>query len=146
YARIGRTFSPISGNEVKKHPVTDVTDTVKTFDKTSTWLLLAPIYALKERSVIDQSKIALQQGFARFVSKNEAHRIDEFVDQFSPRTINAANVQLIIDRVVVRHEEDFYNRLSDAVDTAFFEGKGVLYLYELGTGNQLEFNNKFELD
>ncbi|SEH56301.1 excinuclease ABC subunit A [Paenimyroides aquimaris] len=146
YARIGRTFSPISGNEVKKHTVTDVTDTVKTFDKTSKWLLLAPIYELKERSVIDQLKIALQQGFARLFYKNETHRIDEFIEQFSPKTIKAANVQLIIDRLVVRHEEDFYNRLSDAVDTAFFEGKGVLYLYELGTGNQLEFNNKFELD
>src|SRR5690606_1143721 len=78
--------------------------------------------------------------------KNETHRIDEFIEQFSSKTIKAANVQLIIDRLVVRHEEDFYNRLSDAVDTAFFEGKGVLYLYELETGNQLEFNNKFELD
>ncbi len=146
YARIGRTFSPISGNEVKKHTVTDVTDTVKTFDETSKWLLLAPIYELKERSIIDQLKIALQQGFARLFYKNETHRIDEFIEQFSPKTIKAANVQLIIDRLVVRHEEDFYNRLSDAVDTAFFEGKGVLYLYELGTGNQLEFNNKFELD
>lgn len=146
YARIGRTFSPISGNEVKKHTVTDVTDTVKTFDETSKWLLLAPIYELKERSIIDQLKIALQQGFARLFYKNETHRIDEFIEQFSSKTIKAANVQLIIDRLVVRHEEDFYNRLSDAVDTAFFEGKGVLYLYELETGNQLEFNNKFELD
>lgn len=146
YARIGRTFSPISGNEVKKHTVTDVTDTVKTFDETSKWLLLAPVYELKERSIIDQLKIALQQGFARLFYKNETHRIDEFIEQFSSKTIKAANVQLIIDRLVVRHEEDFYNRLSDAVDTAFFEGKGVLYLYELETGNQLEFNNKFELD
>jgi len=146
YARIGRTFSPISGNEVKKHTVTDVIDTVKTFDETSKWLLLAPVYELKERSIIDQLKIALQQGFARLFYKNETHRIDEFIEQFSSKTIKAANVQLIIDRLVVRHEEDFYNRLSDAVDTAFFEGKGVLYLYELETGNQLEFNNKFELD
>lgn len=146
YARIGRTFSPISGNEVKKHTVTDVIDTVKTFDETSKWLLLAPVYELKERSIIEQLKIALQQGFARLFYKNETHRIDEFIEQFSSKTIKAANVQLIIDRLVVRHEEDFYNRLSDAVDTAFFEGKGVLYLYELETGNQLEFNNKFELD
>src|SRR5690606_7413885 len=146
YARIGRTFSPISGNEVKKHTVTNVIDTVKTFDETSKWLLLAPVYELKERSIIDQLKIALQQGFARLFYKNETHRIDEFIEQFSSKTIKAANVQLIIDRLVVRHEEDFYNRLSDAVDTAFFEGKGVLYLYELEAGNQLEFNNKFELD
>jgi excinuclease ABC subunit A len=146
YARIGKTFSPISGNEVKKHTVTDVIDTVKTFDEESKWLLLAPIYEIKERSIIDQLKIALQQGFARLFYKNETKRIDEFVEEFESKKIKAEDIQLIIDRLVVRHEEDFYNRLSDAVDTAFFEGKGVLHLYELGTGNQLEFNNKFELD
>ncbi len=146
YARIGKTFSPITGNEVKKHTVTDVIDTVKTFDEESKWLLLAPIYEIKERSIIDQLKIALQQGFARLFYKNETKRIDEFVEEFESKKIKAEDIQLIIDRLVVRHEEDFYNRLSDAVDTAFFEGKGVLHLYELGTGNQLEFNNKFELD
>jgi len=146
YARIGTTFSPISGNEVKKHTVTDVIDTVKTFDEESKWLLLAPVYEIKERSIIDQLKIALQQGFARLFYKNETKRIDEFVEEFASKKIKAENIQLIIDRLVVRHDEDFYNRLSDAVDTAFFEGKGVLHLYELGTGNQLEFNNKFELD
>jgi len=146
YARIGTTFSPISGNEVKKHTVTDVIDTVKTFDEESKWLLLAPVYEIKERSIIDQLKIALQQGFARLFYKNETKRIDEFVEEFASKKIKSEDIQLIIDRLVVRHDEDFYNRLSDAVDTAFFEGKGVLHLYELGTGNQLEFNNKFELD
>lgn len=146
YARIGKTFSPVSGNEVKKHTVTDVIDTVKTFDEESKWLLLAPVYEIKERSIIDQLKIALQQGFARLFYKNETKRIDEFVEEFASKKIKVEDIQLIIDRLVVRHDEDFYNRLSDAVDTAFFEGKGVLHLYELGTGNQLEFNNKFELD
>ncbi|KAA5537728.1 excinuclease ABC subunit UvrA [Paenimyroides baculatum] len=146
YARIGTTFSPISGNEVKKHTVTDVIDTVKTFDEESKWLLLAPVYEIKERSIIDQLKIALQQGFARLFYKNETKRIDEFVEEFASKKIKSEDIQLIIDRLVVRHDEDFYNRLSDAVYTAFFEGKGVLHLYELGTGNQLEFNNKFELD
>ncbi len=146
YARIGKTFSPISGNEVKKHTVTDVINTVKTFDEESKWLLLAPVYEIKERSIIDQLKIALQQGFARLFYKNETKRIDEFVEEFASKKIKAEDIQLIIDRLVVRHDEDFYNRLSDAVDTAFFEGKGVLHLYELGTGNQIEFNNKFELD
>ena len=146
YARIGKTFSPISGNEVKKHTVTDVIDTVKTFNEESKWLLLAPVYEIKERSIIDQLKIALQQGFARLFYKNETKRIDEFVEEFASKKIKSEDIQLIIDRLVVRHDEDFYNRLSDAVDTAFFEGKGVLHLYELGTGNQLEFNNKFELD
>lgn len=146
YARIGRTFSPVSGKEVQKHTVSDVIDAVKKFEDASKWLLLAPMYHIEGRTIIDQLKIALQQGFARVFYKNETRRIDEFIEEFSQKKLSAKNIQLIIDRIVVRHEEDFYNRLSDAVDTAFFEGKGVLYLYELGTGNQLEFNNKFELD
>lgn len=146
YARIGKTFSPISGNEVKKHTVTNVIDAVKTFNEDSKWLLLAPVYEIKERSIIDQLKIALQQGFARLFYKNETKRIDAFIEEFASKKINPNDLQLIIDRLVVRHEDDFYNRLSDAVDTAFFEGKGVLYLHDLETGKQLNFNNKFELD
>lgn len=146
YARIGKTFSPVSGNEVKKHTVTDVTNVVKIFEEGSKWLLLSPIYDLKGRSIIDQLKIALQQGFARVFYKNETKRIDEFIEEFESKKLKAEDIQLIIDRLVVRHEEDFYNRLSDAVDTAFFEGKGVLYLYDLANNDRLEFNNKFELD
>jgi len=146
YARIGTTFSPVSGNEVKKHTVTDVIDTIKNFEEESKWVLLAPIYDLEGRTVIEQLKIALQQGFARLFYKDETKRIDEFVEEYASKKIKANDIQLIIDRLVIRHEEDFYNRLSDSIDTAFFEGKGVLYLYELGTGTKLEFNNKFELD
>lgn len=146
YARIGKTYSPVSGKEVKKHTVTDVINTIKKLEEGSKWLLLAPIYELKERSIIEQLKIALQQGFARVFYQNETKRIDEFVEAFKTKKLKTEDIQLIIDRLVVRHEDDFYNRLSDAVDTAFFEGKGVLYLYDLSKSNRLEFNNKFELD
>lgn len=146
YARIGRTFSPVSGEEVKKHTVSDVIDTVNEFEEASKWLLLAPMYDIEGRTIIDQLKIALQQGFARIFYKNETLRIDEFIEKFSNKKLSAKNIQLVIDRLVIRHEEDFYNRLSDAVDTAFFEGKGVLYLRSLNNDQQLEFNNKFELD
>lgn len=146
YARIGRTFSPVSGNEVKKHTVTDVINAVKSFEEESKWLLLSPLFEAPEKPLISQLKIALQQGFARLLYKGETKRIDEFLETHTEKSIKAEDVQLIIDRLVVRHEEDFYNRLSDAVSTAFFEGKGILYLHELGTGSQLEFNNKFELD
>lgn len=146
YARIGITYSPVSGNPVKKHTVTDVIDTIKTFEEESKWVLLAPIYDLEGRTIIEQLKIALQQGFARLFYKDETKRIDEFIEEYESKKIKANDIQLIIDRLVIRHEEDFYNRLSDSIDTAFFEGKGVLYVYELGTGTKLEFNNKFELD
>lgn len=146
YARIGRTYSPVSGEVVQKHTVSDVIDAVKKFDEASKWLLLAPMYNMEGRTLIDQLKIALQQGFARVYYKKETQRIDEFIETYAQKKLFAKNIQLIIDRVVVRHEEDFYNRLSDAIDTAFFEGKGVLFLQELNSDKSLEFNNKFELD
>src|SRR5690606_85413 len=125
------TFSPISGNEVKKHTVTDVIDFVKTLNQESRWLLLSPLFHQENRTVQEQLKLALQQGFARLFYNNETHRIDDFIEQFADKKIDNTKVQLIIDRLVIRHDDDFYNRLSDAVDTAFFEGKGVLYLYDL---------------
>jgi len=146
YARIGRTYSPVSGEVVQKHTVSDVIDAVKKFDEASKWLLLAPMYNMEGRTLIDQLKIALQQGFARVYYKKETQRIDEFIETYAQKKLFAKNIQLIIDRVVVRHEEDFYNRLSDAIGTAFFEGKGVLFLQELNSDKSLEFNNKFELD
>ena len=82
YSRIGKTISPISGKEVKKHSVTDVIDEIKSFDIDSKWLLLAPIYEVKNRTVEDQLKVALQQGYARILYKNEAQRLDEFLENF----------------------------------------------------------------
>ena len=149
YARIGKTFSPISGKEVKKNTVTDVVNIVKTFAIDSKWLLLAPIYLEAGRKLEDKLNVLLQQGFARIVIDNKVVRLDDFLsalgvtDQLTP---NHKNIQLIIDRIVVKEEEEFYNRLSDAVQTAFFEGKGFCYLQELDTDKRFTFSNNFELD
>ncbi|UPT72371.1 MAG: excinuclease ABC subunit UvrA [Flavobacterium sp. JAD_PAG50586_2] len=142
FARIGRTFSPISGNEVKKDTVSDVMNAVKEFPLDSKWLLLSPIHLEEGRQLEDKLKVLLQQGFARILVKNEMVRLDE-LDQHS---LDHKDILLIIDRIVVKEEEEFYNRLADATQTAFFEGKGVCYLQELDTNNRLEFSSNFELD
>lgn len=142
YARIGRTYSPVSGKEVKKHSVTDVIDTVKSFEEGSRLLLLAPLYLEKDRSVEDKLKVLLQQGFIRILVKDEMLRLDE-IEDFN---FKAKDIKIIVDRVVVKDDEDFYNRLSDSVQTAFFEGKGYCFLQDLETKKIIEFNNKFELD
>ena len=142
FARIGRTYSPVSGNEVKKDTVTDVIAKVKTFALDSKWLLLSPIHLEEGRQLEDKLKVLLQQGFARILIDNEMVRLDE-IDQHS---LNNKNILLIIDRIVVKEEEEFYNRLADATQTAFFEGKGVCYLQELETNNSLTFSSNFELD
>ena len=142
FARIGKTFSPVSGNEVKKDTVTDVIAKVKTFSLDSKWLLLSPIHLEEGRALEDKLKVLLQQGFARILVDNEMVRLDE-IDQHS---LDNKDILLIIDRIVVKEEEEFYNRLADATQTAFFEGKGVCYLQDLESNDRITFSNNFELD
>ena len=142
FARIGKTFSPVSGLEVKKDTVTDVINTVKSFEIESKWLLLSPIHLEEGRKLEDKLKVLLQQGFARILVNNEMVRLDE-IDQHS---LDNNDILLIIDRIVVKEEEEFYNRLADAIQTAFFEGKGVCYLQEVTTNKRIPFSSNFELD
>jgi excinuclease ABC subunit A len=142
YARIGKTFSPVSGQEVKKNTVTDVVNQVKTFELDSKWLLLAPIVLEKDRKIEDKLNALLQQGFARILVNNEMVRLDDI----SKVKFAKKEVLLIIDRIVVKDEEDFYNRLSDAVQTAFFEGKGDCFLQDLDSQKRFSYSNNFELD
>lgn len=142
FARIGKTYSPVSGQEVKKHTVTDVIQEVEKMEEGSKWLLLSPIHLEEGRQLENKLKVLLQQGFIRILVDNEMVRLDE-LDQHS---LDNKDILLIIDRLVVKHEEDFYNRLADAVQTAFYEGKGVCYLQELNAANRMTFSSNFELD
>ena len=142
YARVGRTYSPVSGREVKKHTVTDIVNTVKGFEQDSRWLLLAPVHTEKGRTIEEKLGILLQQGFARILVDNETLRLDDI----SSVDFTNKEVLLVVDRIVVKDEEEFYNRLADAVQTAFYEGKGEAYLQDVSSGNRLPFSNNFELD
>ncbi len=142
FARIGKTYSPISGKEVKKDTITDVITAVKSFEIDSKWLLLSPIHLEEGRKLEDKLKVLLQQGFARILVNNEMVRLDD-INQHS---YDNKNILLIIDRIVVKEEEEFYNRLADATQTAFFEGKGVCYLQDLASNKRLPFSSNFELD
>ena len=141
FARIGKTYSPISGQEVKKHTVTDVVDAVMRYPEGTKLLLLAPVSIPKDRTVEQVLKLLLQQGYVRILYKEEIIRIEE--DNL-PKNLD--NFQLVVDRVIVRHDEDFQHRLADAVDTAFFEGKGECYIQEMDGVVQTHFSNRFELD
>ncbi|WP_330443947.1 excinuclease ABC subunit UvrA [Flavobacterium sp. C4GT6] len=142
FARVGRTYSPVSGREVKKHTVTDVVEEVKKQEDGSRWLLLAPVHIEKGRTIEEKLNVLLQQGFARILVDNEMLRLDELGNtDFANK-----EVMLIVDRIVVKDEEEFYNRLADAVQTAFYEGKGETYLQDVKTGNRLAFSSNFELD
>ena len=142
FARIGKTYSPISGKIVKKHTVTDVTNFVKTFKEETKLLLLCPIVINKDRDIKTVLKVLSQQGYARIKYEDQIYRIDDMPTDKN----NFNDLKLVIDRVVVKDDEDFYNRLSDAIQTAFFEGNGVCIIQNVSNNTLTEFNNKFELD
>ena len=142
FARIGKTYSPISGQEVKKQSVSDVVKIITSFEPESKWLLLAPIYLEEGRAIEDKLKVLLQQGFIRILVENEMVRLDE-LEQHS---LDNKNILLIIDRIIVKDDEEFLNRLADAVQTAFYEGKGECYVQEVSTQKRLEFSTNFQLD
>lgn len=140
FARIGRTISPVSGREVKKDTVTDVVEHVKKYEEGTKLLLLAPIVIEKDRDSLKSLQLLSKQGYARIKYNGEVLRIDN-----APEDIGKS-FDLVIDRIVVKDDEDFYNRLANAIDTAFFEGKGECAIEELATKVVTPFSNKFELD
>ncbi|WP_421497827.1 excinuclease ABC subunit UvrA [Flavobacterium columnare] len=149
FARIGKTYSPISGLEVKKHTVTDVIEHIQKLEEGNRYLLLAPIHLEEGRTLENKLKVLLQQGFSRILINDETIRLDEFTDSEEINKKNFhhdKNILLIIDRLVIKHEEDFYNRLADAVQTAFYEGKGFCYLQEFNSTEKITFSTNFELD
>ena len=140
YARIGKTFSPISGKEVKSESVKDVLDyTKKYFNEGDKLLLLSPIDHDPEIKK-DRLSIFKQQGFARVFIEGEVLRIEGLTQ--APQK----NYDLVVDRIIVRKEEDFYQRMADAVEIAFYEGKGACSLWSLDQKKRIAFCSRFELD
>jgi excinuclease ABC subunit A len=142
YARIGRTYSPISNQEVKKDTVSDVVNFVKKFDDKTKLLLLAPIIIDENRELKTLLQVLEQQGYARLKWNDIIYRIADFPqDKYKNEALF-----LVIDRVITKDDEDFYNRLADSIQTAFFEGKGICFIENLEDNKVTEFSNKFDLD
>ena len=150
FARIGKTYSPISGKRVKKHTVSDVIQHLKELSENTKLLLLAPI-SLDNKDPLMVLKLLGQQGYARLKMNGKIVRIDDGVlEKNSVDEIKLAGkenkLHLVVDRIVVKKEDDFYNRLADSIGTAFFEGNGNCYLENLTVDSISFFSNKFELD
>lgn len=140
FARIGKTYSPISNQEVKKHQIGDVLNEIKKYQEGERLLLLAPVHVEKNKSIKDKINIFKQQGFARIFVNSEVVRLDDL------ESVPKVPFDLIVDRLIIRHEEDFYQRLADAISIAFYEGKGDCALYHINEQKRTPFSNKFELD
>ena len=141
FTRIGKTISPISGREVKKDTVTDVISYIKSFKLRSKLLLLAAIHLEEGRTIENKLKALSQQGYSRVKLNEKVVRIDE-IENLSV----TESIFLVVDRIITLDDEDFFNRLADAVQMAFFEGKGELCIEDLSNGEITEFNNRFEAD
>ncbi|AUC81311.1 excinuclease ABC subunit UvrA [Lacinutrix sp. Bg11-31] len=142
FARIGKTISPVSGLEVKKDSVTDVLNYIKSIAQGEKLLLLAPIHLEEGREMNDKLKALNAQGYARIKANGEVLRLDK-AEGITEKT---KNLFLVVDRIVTKDDEDFYNRLADAIQTAFFEGKGECFIEQLSDNTTRQFSNKFELD
>lgn len=141
YTRAGKTYAPTTGKEVKKDTITDVVTYVKSFPENEKLLLLAPIHLEEGRTMEHKLQALAQQGYARVKIGQEVLKIDALKGTTFPKKID-----LVIDRVITKNDEDFYNRFADAVGIAFFEGKGELCIENLSTTHIETFNNRFEAD
>ena len=140
YARIGKTYSPISNIEVKKDSIKSVLKKIKTFNSGDKFLLLSH----KKLSNLNNSKEVLEllqkQGFSRIEINNEILRIEGL------EKLKQKNFNLVIDRSIYSNDQDYLNRLSDSLELAFYEGKGNIIIYNLKSDTKYKFSNRFEKD
>ena len=144
YARIGKTYSPITGNEVKRHQVSDVLEYIHQQPEGRRFLIIAPV-PLKNRDFVEALKLLQQQGFSRILQEGAIAEIEDLINEGSAHTTQF--IDLVIDRAVVRQDdEDNDSRLADSIQTAFFEGHGTCLLVWADTNEQRSFSNIFEAD
>lgn len=146
YARIGRTFSPISGCQVKKHQVSDVVEHIFNLPLGSTAYILAPIIVPENRTLQDHLSILMQQGFFRMMVNGEMVRIEDYLQG---KAKASDKVMLLIDRVRVNESiREEMSRLSDSVQTAFYEGKENCQVMAETNGKRSTslFSSRFEAD
>ncbi|MEQ9216523.1 MAG: excinuclease ABC subunit UvrA [Cyclobacteriaceae bacterium] len=142
FARVGITYSPVSGEEVKKDSVTDVVDYILSFDEASKVIISAPLSIKKGRSIEDELKILLSKGYTRILVDGEMGYIDDLTGSPLPKK---TRIEILIDRVTARKEEENQYRLADSIQTAFFEGEGKCKV-DVVDQETRTFSDIFELD
>lgn len=146
FARIGRTFSPISGNEVKVHTVEDVIKCTQQYSEGTKFALLAPLVINEGRSLEVQLNMELQQGYSRIFYKKEFYRIDDFVSDTDLDKVNPKEIFILIDRMSTSSNKDAISRLTDSAETAFYEGNGICRIVFFPSNITYDFSTKFEAD
>ena len=148
FARIGHTYSPISGAEVKKHSTEDILNCLLSFSKGTKFCILAPLYISEGRSLKRQLEMEMQQGYSRIYHKNEFRRIEDFVETL-PDIDNAKehdDIYIIIDRMAVDDSREIISRIIDSCETAFYEGHGTCRILLIPSNITYDFSTRFEAD
>lgn len=148
FARIGKTYSPVSGREVKKHTVSDVVDYIYTKQEGTRGVIFAPIMLQKERTLSQQIEVFRMQGYSRVEVDGEMIKMDEAVGRINELSEKADRVNLVVDRFSVRDDADTRTRLADSIQTAFLEGGDICFVrfYENGEESVERFSKQFEED
>ena len=146
YARIGRTYSPISGQEVKKHSTEDIIHCTQQYAQGTKYVVMAPIHLTEGRTMEQQLKLYVQNGYVRIAVNGNIVRIDDWLEETSNPSPLTSNLYLVVDRLSVDDAKDVISRLVDSAETAFYEGNGECRLMFLPSNICYDFSTKFEAD
>ena len=143
FARIGKTYSPATGEEVKKHSVTDVVNFLQGIEIDSKFMILAPWIIKEDSNAKKATDTLISQGFTKVLINDEAHDLADLNEKLYKK----GKSFIIIDRL--KHQtddEDYDSRLADSIQTAFYEGYGTCVVFQMEANTKTDFSNKFELD
>ena len=147
YARIGRTYSPISGQEVKKHSTEDIIQCTQQYTKGTKFVVMAPVIIPEGRTLEQQLKMYVLNGYARIFVNSDFQRIDDYLNsQTSTLSPQSSSLYLVIDRLSVDDAKDVISRLVDSAETAFYEGNGECRLMFMPSMISYDFSMRFEAD
>ncbi len=152
YARIGVTISPISGEKVRKHTVTDVVNFIWKMEENERLMVIAPLSIRDDKRTLEkEAQLLLQKGYNRIQWQGKTLKIEDFLTEHKniikqkASGFKKGDLSLVIDRFPVTHDDEFKKRIADSIQTAFYEAEGEC-IVETEAGIKSEFNNRFELD
>ena len=146
FARIGHTYSPISGEEVKRHTPEDVIHCIMGFSKGTKFMMLSPLHVVEGRTLKKQLEMYMQEGYSRLYKGGEVLRIEDLLNEDNISDTDTSSLFLIIARMSVDDSKDAISRMTDSAETAFYEGDGLLKLVFLPGNITYEFSTRFEAD
>ncbi len=146
YARIGKTISPISGQEVTKDTVSSIIDELMGYSEDTAITIFATLYPVNKRKLKEELSLLLQKGFVRILFEDKIQKIESIIDDkgVKNRDFKPDELQIVVDRVRLDKQDDTYSRIADSLQTAFFEGKGECYVDI--DGQKKHYSDRFELD